>query len=103
MINKEQVLKITERKDTLFKFLNIDSKEEELVKLEKEIIKSNFWDNPKDAERTLKNKKKIQIWVDAYNLIQNNIEELNILIELLADDDEINSQYKKAIDSLEEL
>ena len=69
MINKEQLLKIIERKDTLFKFLNIDSKEEELVKLEQEIIKSNFWDNPKDAERTLKNKKKIQIWVDAYNLI----------------------------------
>ena len=103
MINKEQLLKIIERKDTLFKFLNIDSKEEELVKLEQEIIKSNFWDNPKDAERTLKNKKKIQIWVDAYNLIKNNIEELNILIELLADDDEINSLYKKAIDSLEEL
>tara|TARA_B110000263_G_scaffold185568_1_gene163166 strand:- start:166 stop:1236 length:1071 start_codon:yes stop_codon:yes gene_type:complete len=103
MINKEQLLKIIERKDKLFKFLNIDSKEEELIKLDQEIIKSDFWNNPKEAEITLKTKKQLQLWIDAYNSIQNNIEELNVLIELEADDNEINNQYKKTIESLESL
>tara|TARA_B110000196_G_scaffold29625_1_gene22316 strand:+ start:1964 stop:3034 length:1071 start_codon:yes stop_codon:yes gene_type:complete len=103
MINKEQLLKIIERKDKLFKFLNIDSKEEELIKLDQEIIKSDFWNNPKEAEITLKTKKQLQLWIDAYNSIQNNIEELNVLIELEADDNEINNQYIKTIESLESL
>ena len=103
MINKEQLLKIIERKDKLFKFLNIDSKEEELIKLDQEIIKSDFWNNPKEAEITLKTKQQLQLWIDAYNSIQNNIEELNVLIELEADDNEINNQYKKTIESLESL
>ena len=60
MINKDQLFKILERKDKLFKFLSINSKKEELDKLEQEIIKSDFWDNPKDAERTLKNKKRFR-------------------------------------------
>ena len=103
MINKEQLLKIIERKDELFKFLNIDSKEEELIKLDQEIIKSDFWNNPKEAEITLKTKQQLQLWIDAYNSIQNNIEELNVLIELEADDNEINNQYIKTIESLESL
>jgi len=103
MINKEQLLKIIERKDKLFKFLNIDSKEEELIKLDQEIIKSDFWNNPKEAEITLKTKKQLQLWIDAYNSIQNNIEELNVLIELEADDNEINNQYIKTIESIESL
>ena len=103
MINKEQLLKIIERKDKLFKFLNIDSKEEELIKLDQEIIKSDFWNNPKEAEITLKTKQQLQLWIDAYNSIQNNIEELNVLIELEADDNEINNQYIKTIESLESL
>ena len=103
MINKEQLLKIAKRKDKLFKVLKINSKEEELIKLGQEIIKSDFWKNPKEAEITLKTKKTLQLWVDAYNSIQNNIEELNILIELEANDNEINNQYKKTIESIESL
>ena len=103
MTNKEQLLKIVERKDKLFKFLNIDSKEKELIKLDQEIIKSDFWNNPKEAEITLKTKQQLQLWIDAYNSIQNNIEELNVLIELEADDNEINNQYIKTIESLESL
>ena len=103
MVSKEQILKLNNRKDKLHKFLSINAKEEELSSLNKEILNDNFWNNPKQAEKTLKLKNTIKIWVDDFHSISNNIDELSILIELEEDEKEILNQFNKTIISLEEL
>ena len=103
MINQDQISEIKKRKKKLFTFLKISSKKEELDFLEKEILKSNFWENTKKAEKTLKRKKEIENWVKAFNLIENNLEELNILVELHAEVNEINLRYDDIINLLEDL
>ena len=97
MVSKEQILKLNNRKDKLHKFLSINTKEQELSSLNKEILNDNFWNNPKQAEKTLKLKNTIKIWVDDFHSISNNIDELSILIELEEDEEEILNQFNKTI------
>lgn len=103
MISQEQISEINKRIDQLFNFLDITNKKENLYLFEKEMLQNNFWENPKNAEKTLKSKKELENWINAFNEIENNVEELNILIELGANDNEIDTKYKKTIKSLEDL
>jgi peptide chain release factor 2 len=101
MINKEHIIDIERRKERLHKFLKIDNKKQKLLELDKEIINNDFWSNPKKAEKTLKKKKSIKEWIDAYNAIENSLEELKIFIELKANDNEIHDQFIKTMENLE--
>ena len=103
MISQEQISEINKRIDQLFNFLDITNKKENLDLFEKEMLQNNFWENPKNAEKTLKRKKELENWINAFNEIENNFEELNILIELGANDSEIDTKYKNTIKSLEDL
>ena len=103
MISQEQISEINKRIDQLFNFLDITNKKENLDLFEKEMLQNNFWENPKNAEKTLKSKKELENWINAFNEIENNFEELNILIELGANDSEIDTKYKNTIKSLEDL
>ena len=103
MINQEELTNILERKDQLAKFLDVKTKKEKLDLLDSKMMQNNFWDNPKEAEKILKDKKEVEQWINLYSKIENNIEELNILIELQADEKELSIQYQKTIKFLEEL
>ena len=103
MINKDQIVIIKKRLELLSKYLDIDNKKEELLIFEKKMLQNNFWDNSKEAEKILKTKKDLEKWVKSFNTIINNLDELNILIELNADEKEINSKYDETIKTLEDL
>ena len=103
MINKDQIIVIKKRLELLSKYLDIDNKKEELLIFEKKMLQNNFWDNSKEAEKILKTKKDLEKWVKSFNTIVNNLDELNILIELNADEKEINSKYDETIKTLEDL
>ena len=103
MINKDQIVIIKKRLELLSKYLDIDNKKEELLIFEKKMLQNNFWNNSKEAEKTLKTKKDLEKWVKSFNTIINNLDELNILIELNADEKEINSKYDETIRTLEDL
>ena len=103
MINKDQIIVIKKRLELLSKYLEIDNKKEELLIFEKKMLQNNFWDNSKEAEKILKTKKDLEKWVKSFNTIINNLDELNILIELNADEKEINSKYDETIKTLEDL
>ena len=103
MINTDQVLEIKKRLELLSKYLHIDNKKEELLIFEKKMLQNNFWDNSKEAEKILKTKKDLEKWVKSFNTIINNLDELNILIELNADEKEINVKYDETIKTLEDL
>mgnify|MGYP001327644376 FL=1 len=103
MINKDQIIVIKKRLELLSKYLDIDNKKEELLIFEKKMLQNNFWDNSKEAEKILKTKKDLEKWVKSFNTIINNLDELNILIELNADEKEINSKYDETIKTLEDL
>ena len=103
MISQEELTNILERRDQLAKFLDIKTKKEKLDLLDSKMMQNDFWNNPKEAEKILKDKKDVEQWINLYSKIENNIEELNILIELQADEEELSNQQQKTIKFLEEL
>jgi len=94
MIPKETINGLKKRKDLLHKFLDIENKIILDNEFEQEIISTDFWNNPEKAEKILKEKKLLKNWIDAFYKICNFIEELEVLIELSASEEEINIQAK---------
>tara|TARA_B100000683_G_scaffold275182_1_gene325172 strand:+ start:10339 stop:11427 length:1089 start_codon:yes stop_codon:yes gene_type:complete len=107
MVSSEQILELYNRLNDLFIYLSIEKKEKEVQELEANTQSNNFWNNPEDAQKTLKQISKVKIWVTSYNQVKNNIDELKILEEFAKEgectEEEINSQLNKTIQSLEDL
>lgn len=103
MITKEHLKTLISRKDELYKFLNIPEKTENANTLERITQESDFWGDPKQAQITLKKLNSLRSWLKSYNLVAKNIEELQVLMELNAEENELETQLKSTITSIEEL
>ena len=66
MVSSEQILELYNRLNDLFIYLSIERKEKELLDLETITQSNNFWNNPEDAQNTLKQISKVKIWVTSY-------------------------------------
>ena len=62
------------------------------MELENITQSNNFWDNPEEAQKTLKQLSKLKIWVTSYSKVKNNIDELIVLEEFIMKE---NVQKKK--------
>ena len=103
MVSQEQIKALTSRKDELYKFIGIKEKQEEADTYETESQQNGFWDNPKEAQLLLKKLSTLKSWLKSYNSVSNNIDELAVLLELEASEEELNIQLEKTKDSVEEL
>lgn len=103
MISEQQILELTGRQKALYKFLHIQNKEKELKVIEEKSNQNDFWDNPKEAQKLLKKLSVLQSWMKSYCLVESNIEELKVLLELEATEEEVKIQFEKAKLSLEDL
>ena len=103
MANQENINSLNKRKVELHKFIDISAKEKEAGNLEKKSQENGFWDNPKDAELLLKKLSGLKSWLKSYDLIELNIEELSVLLELGASEDELKEQFKITQLSVEDL
>ena len=103
MVTKEQLKDLVFRKEELYKHLNISNKKAQADKLESTTQLEKFWQKKNEAESILKQLSSLKIWLKAYNLIANNIEELEVLIDLKEEESEIELQFKKTIISIEDL
>ena len=67
----------------------------------------SFWDDPKKAERHLRNIKKKKIWTDAWTAVNSGAEEIEVLLEFKEMgeevDEEIDTNYHKTLLKLEDL
>ncbi len=82
----------------------LKNESEELEALMSEV---DFWDNQEKAQKTLRRSKNIQKTIDAYNSLNNEYEEIEILIEMAIEEDddsmedEIKNRMENLVDSIE--
>ena len=80
----------------------VEVKDEELITQQ-----ADFWNNPKQAEVTLKNIRTKKVWTDAFDRVNKMIEDLEVLNEFHeagdVGDEELDRDYAKAGKSVEEL
>ena len=103
MVSQEQIKALSKRKDELYKFINISEKQKEANTLTLQSQENNFWNNPKEAQIILKKLSILKSWLKSYNAVVTNIEELSVLLELEAGEDELETQLQKTRSIVEEL
>ena len=101
MINQDDISNLVSRKKKLFRFLNIPEKIIEAEKLEIITQKVDFWQDAKKAESQLKQLSTLNNWINSYNVISENIDELSVLFELEASEEELLLQLNKTTKSIE--
>ncbi|PHS53025.1 MAG: peptide chain release factor 2 [Lutibacter sp.] len=107
MISKEHINKLQERIGKLKTYLEIDKKIIEISNEEEKTANPDFWNHPKEAEiimKALRSKKK---WVNDFNSITTNFEEISILFDFYAEgeasENEIINLYNATIILIENL
>lgn len=107
MITQDQLKDIGERIEALKGYLGIEQKR---IEIEEEDLKTqdpDFWNDPKQAEKTLKSLKKKKYWVEEYEKSNSQSEDLEVLFEFAkmgeATEEEVDQAYAKLLESVEEL
>lgn len=99
--NKIQEFKtsLNEIKDTLA----VDSKNEELNKLEQESMKNGFWEDSSRSSEVLKQIKELKISLSSYNKAREMLDNIEVTFELLLEenDEQLFNEIQKEISILE--
>ena len=107
MITSDQIKEYDRRVSELHGYLKIDQK---LVEIQEDELKSQdptFWDEPKKAEALMKKLRVKKGWVEDYEKVKTQLEDLKVLMEFHemgeTSEDEIQQHYDTSIQFLEEL
>ncbi|HEY9169941.1 MAG TPA: peptide chain release factor 2 [Lutibacter sp.] len=107
MITNEHINKLKERIGRLKTYLEIDKKKIEISNEEEQTADPAFWNNPKEAEIVMRNLRFKKKWVDDFNFILTNFEELTVLLDFYTEGEvtanEVEQQYNTLVLLLEDL
>lgn len=107
MISNEQLNKLELRIGKLKTYLDIDRKVIEITNDEEKTANPNFWNNPKEAEIFMKELRSKKKWVDDYNAVTTNFDDISILFDFYAEgeasEEEVKKLYFSTIELLENL
>ena len=101
MISIEQIKELQQRVDTLGRCICVEDKRAEVARKEERTLAADFWDDPKEAEKFLKELAGVKFWVTGFDKIAAGVEDLNVLLEF--EDEEIDSAYNAVIEDVEAL
>ncbi|MFN4075889.1 MAG: peptide chain release factor 2 [Cloacibacterium sp.] len=107
MITTDQLKDTQKRIEDLHKFLQIEKKKLEIINDDEKTAAPEFWDNPKEAEGFLKQLRSKKKWVEEYEEIHTQFEDLQVLVEFAKEDadseKELDEQFPQLIEKIENL
>ena len=82
---------------------DVTQKEGQIKELEKISLSENFWSEQEKARDTLKNKNKLEMIVNGWKKLKNNIDDVEILFNLTSEenDEKMIEEIRKDIDKLQ--
>ena len=101
MISNEQIKELQQRVDTLGRCIGVEDKRADVAARTEKTLATDFWDDPKEAEKFLKELSGVKFWVNGYDKAVSAVEDLNVLLEL--EDDDIDQAYEDALKDVEAL
>lgn len=107
MINSDQIKDLQRRIEDLHKYLQIDKKKVEITNDEEKTLAPDFWETPKEAEAFLKVLRSKKKWVQEYETIFQDFEDLQVLVEFAKEDadseKELDHQFPLLVEEVENL
>ncbi|MEG0789765.1 MAG: peptide chain release factor 2 [Alistipes sp.] len=107
MIAIEQIKEAIRRQDTLGRCLDIDRKRIDLRNEEEKTQEPDFWEDPVTAREQLRKVASIKAWVDDYDAVATEVEDLQLMPEFAKEgvisEQEMEEQYAHTINHIEAL
>ena len=101
MIGIEQIKALQQRVETLGRCINVEEKRADVASRQERTLAADFWDDPKAAEKFLKEMAGVKFWVAGFDKIVSGVEDLNVLLEF--EDEEIDHAYEAVLAEVEAL
>ena len=106
-MTSEQNKELEQRIQTIYNYLKIAEKSQQLSEEELRTQDPSFWDDPKKAEAQMKIIRGLKYWVEGFKKIQSGYDDLQVLIEFEkeggASAAEVEDQYQMLGGMVEEL
>ncbi|MCX6258421.1 MAG: peptide chain release factor 2 [Bacteroidia bacterium] len=108
MIIAEQIRDLIKRGEALRGIFDIDAKLKLIAEETEKTHSKDFWDDPKSAEKQLRQISSVKQWTDAYEKVKSGLDDLVVISDFFnegeASADDVEAQYNtvfKVIDALE--
>ena len=86
---------------------DIDNKKIQIEEEEEKTQSPDFWNDPKEAEKKLKEISDLKWWAQTYEEVEQAVEDLNTIIDLYKEDaapeEEVEEHYQTALKKIEDL
>ncbi|HAA17827.1 MAG TPA: peptide chain release factor 2 [Cytophagales bacterium] len=106
-MNSDQLKDAKARVNALRGYLDYDTKKSEVDDAELVSAQPDFWNDPKEAEKFLKGMRAKKVWTDAYDAIEERLDDLETLFEFFkegeAEEEEVETAHTELNQQLEEL
>nr|MBI1229886.1 peptide chain release factor 2 [Cytophagales bacterium] len=103
----DQLKDLKARVSALRRYLDYDRKKAEIEEFEAISMQPDFWNDPEEAEKIMKQIQARKAWTNAFDALDTGIEDLEVLQEFYAAGDvseaDIKKEYQKTSKALEEL
>ncbi|MCB0666830.1 MAG: peptide chain release factor 2 [Saprospiraceae bacterium] len=103
----EQLQAMKDRLGSLRRYLDVDNRLFKIKDKEQMTLDPNFWDDPKQAESTLKEIGLLKNWVKAFEETKTLVDDVEVLFEFLKEEEtseeEVDQAYEKALEKLEDV
>lgn len=107
VINNDQIKEVQSRIEDLHRYLQIEKKKIEIANDDEKTAAPEFWDNPKTAEAFLKQLRSKKKWVEGYDEIQTQFEDLQVLADFAKEDPdsekELDETFPQLLEKIEDL
>jgi len=107
MVTQDNIKQLQERTSALYDYLGIEVKKIQIGEEEQRTHLEGFWDDPKEAEKILKQIRNMKVWTDGYEKVKTAVEDLEVLYEFFKEDgaseEEVKAAYDKALTEVEDL
>ncbi|MBD8487722.1 peptide chain release factor 2 [Echinicola sp. CAU 1574] len=106
-MTSDQLKDLKARITALRRYLDYDRKKAEIEDLEAVSAQPDFWNDPEEAEKTMKQIQARKAWTSAYENAETHVQDLEVLYEFYTagdvEESEIKSDYGKALSEIEDL
>ena len=102
MVGTEQIKELQERVLTLGRCIDVEAKRNDVAQRTEKTLAADFWDDPKSAEKFLKELAGVKFWVTGYDRVHAGVEDLNVLLEF-EDFEELEVSYPAVLAEVEAL
>ncbi len=107
MVNGDQLKEIQDRIQAIATYLKIPEKEMQLKEAELKTQDPGFWDDSKKAELEMKTIRGLKYWIESYQKLKTQVDDLEVLIEFVkegvAEESECDAQYEQLLHVIEEV